>query len=298
LCEVIADASLLRGGRPEGGASMVETTSTTTEAGVREGRVAAEPVAKGTKRPTRTRKAAARAKPTPRRPTPRAKKPEVTKAGPEPRVEAKGVLARLTEMGTSAGEVIVGGAKTAGVAVGHAGVTVGRAAGETGVTVGHAAVGAGKAALSAGSAVGSVLRRPRRGDVEGSAAMIRHGYRAIARGDFAALKPLVADDAVWHFPGRSEMAGDYAGPDGIGQMFKQLGDRTGGTLRMDLHDVTASIDHVVALQHVKATRDGRTLDAKQVVVFHVHAGRISEVWGPVSQTQYEDDEFWGPKTKP
>jgi ketosteroid isomerase-like protein len=185
-----------------------------------------------------------------------------------------------------AGGAVVGGAKVAGVAVGHAGIAAGRAA-----------VGAGKTIASASGTVRSAIRPRRRGEAEGNAAMIRRGYRAIAKGDFVSLKGLVADDAVWHVPGRSELAADYTGPEEIAKMFLGLGERSGGTLRIDLHDVTASHDHVVALQRVRATRDGLTLDAKQVVVFHIHAGRISEAWGPVSTTQHEDDGFWGAKTR-
>jgi ketosteroid isomerase-like protein len=193
----------------------------------------------------------------------------------------------LAEAATSVGGAVVVGARTAGVAVGHAGATVGRAT-----------VVAGRKVSSASGTVRSVLRPFRRGDAEGNAAMIRHGYRAIAKRDFTALKGLIADDAVWHFPGHSAIAGDYAGADKIAQMFIRLGERSGGTLQTDLHDVTSSTDHVVALQRVRATRDGLSLDAKQLVVFHVHAGRISEAWGPVSTTQREDDEFWGAKSKP
>jgi uncharacterized protein len=193
---------------------------------------------------------------------------------------------RVAHAVATAGGTIVNGAKTAGVTVGHAGAGVGRAT-----------VGAGRTvALAAGSAR-HAMRPPRRRDAEGDAALIRRAYRAIAKQDLYLLRNLFADDAAWHVPGESVVAGTHEGPEAVAAMFGKLLDKTDGTVRLDLHDVAASPDHVVALQRVRAQRNIRTLDSQQLVVFHVHAGKIREVWGPVSMTQPKDDAFWGTKAK-
>jgi ketosteroid isomerase-like protein len=197
-----------------------------------------------------------------------------------------GLRTRLARAVTAAGGTIASGAKTAGGTVGHAGASVGRAT-----------VGAGRTVALAAGTARHALRPPRRRDAEGDAALIRRAYRAIAKQDLYLLRNLFADDAVWHVPGESVVAGTHEGPEAIAAMFGKLRDETDGTVRLDLHDVAASPDHVVALQGVRAHRDTRTLDAQQLVVFHVHAGKIREVWGPVSMTQPKDDAFWGTKGK-
>jgi uncharacterized protein len=198
-----------------------------------------------------------------------------------------GLQTRLARAVTAAGGTIVSGAKTAGVTVGHAGASVGRAT-----------VGAGRTVALAASTARHALRPPRRRDAEGDAALIRRAYRAIAKQDLYLLRTLFTDDAVWRVPGESVVAGTHEGPEAIAEMFGKLRDKTDGTVWLDLHDVAASRDHVVALQRVRARRNTRTLEAQQLVVFHVHGGMIREVWGPVSMTQSKDDAFWGMKGKP
>ena len=44
------------------------------------------------------------------------------------------------------------------------------------------------------------------------ASVVERFYAALAEGDVAAARDCWADDAVWHVPGRSDLAGDY-GPD-------------------------------------------------------------------------------------
>ena len=42
-------------------------------------------------------------------------------------------------------------------------------------------------------------------------ARIKDGYAAFAKGDFAVLNDLFAEDIVWHASGRNQLSGDYRG---------------------------------------------------------------------------------------
>jgi hypothetical protein len=53
---------------------------------------------------------------------------------------------------------------------------------------------------------------------------------------------------------------------------------SGGTIRIDLHDVIGNNGHVVALTTVRAEREGRTLQDNTVQVFHIRDGTATEVW--------------------
>jgi hypothetical protein len=59
-------------------------------------------------------------------------------------------------------------------------------------------------------------------------ARIRDGYAAFAKGDFAALNDLFAEDLLWHVNGRSQFAGEYRGPEAVFGVFGKLMEVTEG----------------------------------------------------------------------
>jgi uncharacterized protein len=121
--------------------------------------------------------------------------------------------------------------------------------------------------------------------------LVRRGFDAFSKGDVDALRELFDQDAVWHAPGRSPLAGDHRGVDAILGFFARTMELTRGTFRVELHDVLANDDHAVALHTVRGEREGRTLEDKSVLVSHVRNGKFVETWG-YSEDQYADDEFF------
>lgn len=124
-----------------------------------------------------------------------------------------------------------------------------------------------------------------------NATLIRRGYEAFAAGDMDTVAKVFAEDIAWHIAGRGELARDYKGQAEVFGFFGQLAELSGSTLQLELHDLLASDDHVVALVRERASRPGRTLDISTVHVWHVADGRAVEFWG-IASDQYADDEFW------
>jgi uncharacterized protein len=122
--------------------------------------------------------------------------------------------------------------------------------------------------------------------------LVRRGYDAFSRGDMQTLREVFSPDIVWHSAGRSQLAGEYAGVDAVLGFFGRTMELTGGTFRVDVHDVVANDEHVVGLHAVTAEREGRTLRDQNVLVFHVRDGRASEVW-QLWADQYAADAFFG-----
>jgi uncharacterized protein len=122
--------------------------------------------------------------------------------------------------------------------------------------------------------------------------LVREGYAAFGRGDLEMLQNrFFAAGIRWHFPGRSPFGGDYTG---IGEVMTWLGrsfEASGGTVRIQLHDVIGNDEHVVALTTVRAEREGRNLEDNTVQVFHIHDGKATEVWTHPADL-YATDEFW------
>jgi uncharacterized protein len=121
--------------------------------------------------------------------------------------------------------------------------------------------------------------------------LVRRGYAAFNTGDVETLRQLFADTTVFHEPGHSPISGDYQGLDQVLGFFGTLGERSGGTFRITLHDVVANDEHAVGLHSSDAERDGRTVRSPTVLVFHVRDGRITETWS-YHHDQHDFDAFW------
>jgi ketosteroid isomerase-like protein len=105
------------------------------------------------------------------------------------------------------------------------------------------------------------------------------------------LGELFADDVVWHVGGRSSITGDYKGKGEVFGLFARLAQETGGTFRLDIHDVLANDDHAIGMVKTTGERGGRTLNDNGVQVFHIDDGKVTESWFHPGD-QYADDEFW------
>ncbi len=123
-------------------------------------------------------------------------------------------------------------------------------------------------------------------------AVIRKGYEAFSKGDIETLQnEVLTDDIVWHFPGRNPLSGDYKGISEVLGFFGQLGERSGGTFQATLEDVFANDERGVGLHHATGTREGRTLDTHEVLVFRFRGDKASEAQS-YSQDQQAEDQFW------
>jgi hypothetical protein len=75
--------------------------------------------------------------------------------------------------------------------------------------------------------------------------------------------------------------------DWLGRSFQA----TGGTIRIELHDVIGNDEHVAALTTVRAERAGKLLKDITVQIFHLRDGQATEVWTHPADL-YAADDFW------
>ncbi|MGH9186710.1 MAG: nuclear transport factor 2 family protein, partial [Acidimicrobiales bacterium] len=66
---------------------------------------------------------------------------------------------------------------------------------------------------------------------------------------------------------------------------------SGGTYSPEIHDILANDEHTVALLHVTARRNAKTLDQDYALVLHIRDGQITEAW-EVWTDEAAWDEFW------
>lgn len=121
--------------------------------------------------------------------------------------------------------------------------------------------------------------------------LLRRGYDAFSRGDMNTLRDAVfADDVAFHIPGNNRLAGDYAGKDNVFAFLGKVMELSGGSFRLQVHDVVGSDEHAIGLTNHSGQREGRTANYHSVNVCHVRGGKLVELWEHPEQPAY--DAFW------
>jgi ketosteroid isomerase-like protein len=123
-------------------------------------------------------------------------------------------------------------------------------------------------------------------------AIARESYDALAKGDLDYIRDrLLADEVVFHVPGRGPLVGDYRGKDEVVRYLTQYSDLAGSAVRLEPQEFLSGEDHVAALVHARGERDGRVLDDRGVHLFRISNGKISERWS-YPQDLYSTDAFF------
>lgn len=122
--------------------------------------------------------------------------------------------------------------------------------------------------------------------------LARNLFDAFYRNDVVKLFALIAENAVWHFPGRKgQLAGEHRGREAVFAFLTKIPALSNGTFRAVLGDVLANHDGAVALFRGKGQRNGLTLDNPTCLQMKIENGKIVEfrefVWD-----LYAVDEFW------
>jgi uncharacterized protein len=118
-------------------------------------------------------------------------------------------------------------------------------------------------------------------------------YAALAAGDLAAAGECFREEAIWHLPGTSRIAGTHRGWPAIRDDFlAKLGPLSGGTFRAQVFDVAVGAEYIVAIGSGTAEHASRRLDVTICRLMRVQDGKILEVRGHYSD-QAALDAFWG-----
>ncbi len=126
-----------------------------------------------------------------------------------------------------------------------------------------------------------------------NAALHRKGHDAFSRGDMDALSEMIAEDTVWHSPGKSLVSGEFRGREAVfGKFFAKMNELSDGTAKFVEHqDYFGNDERSVALGRFAATRNGRTEEVKMCEVIRWRNGQIAEEWSYV-EDQYRWDALW------
>ncbi|GAA0656724.1 nuclear transport factor 2 family protein [Streptomyces thermocarboxydovorans] len=124
------------------------------------------------------------------------------------------------------------------------------------------------------------------------AMLVRKGYGAFIEGDLDALRDLLSSDATHHVPGTGIISGDYKGRDAILDMYRRLGEETGGTFRVELGQIFVDgRGHVMSVHHAMGDRQGKHLDEDGGIVFRIVGDKITDLDECVADLDAAND-FW------
>ena len=105
------------------------------------------------------------------------------------------------------------------------------------------------------------------------------------------LEALLAPDVVWHVPGRSAIAGEHRGREGVLRYFERRRDVARNSFRIEPGTLLAGDELVVHFATGRAEIDGSSRRWETIGVFRIAGGRIAEC-RLLPFDQYAFDEIW------
>ena len=117
---------------------------------------------------------------------------------------------------------------------------------------------------------------------------------AVSQGDVDRFGDiLLSDEIVWHWPGKSSMAGDYRGRAAALDLIRGFHRLTGGRLSVEPLDILEGAEHLMSFTHIRAEKAGQQLDVTMADAMRFGPdGRVVEYW-TLSNDQEAVDTFLG-----
>ena len=126
---------------------------------------------------------------------------------------------------------------------------------------------------------------------DSNSVIIRKTYEDFARGNIPSVFATFDAGISWHVPGHSPLSGDYTGHDQIGGFFQRTMELSGGAFSIDVHNVLAENDLVVALVTVNAQRNGLSASFPEIHVWRMKDGKAIQ-FREYQGDEQREDRFW------
>lgn len=122
--------------------------------------------------------------------------------------------------------------------------------------------------------------------------IIHQFYIFLAKGDFEKVGSLLADDLVWHQPGKGALSGSYKGKEAVFSHLGRMSELSGGTFAIDQIDYITENNHlVVAAVAFEVFAFDKSMRMRGIDLYRVENDKIQEVW-LFSERIDEEDAFW------
>jgi ketosteroid isomerase-like protein len=121
--------------------------------------------------------------------------------------------------------------------------------------------------------------------------IIRKAYEDFAQGNIPSVFAAFDAGITWHVPGHSPLSGDYTGHDQIGSFFQRTMELSEGAFSIDVHNVLAENDLVVALVTVNGERNGLSASFPEIHVWRMKNGKATD-FREYQGDEQREDQFW------
>ena len=130
--------------------------------------------------------------------------------------------------------------------------------------------------------------------MDSKAERLAEAMAAVSRGEVERFgEILLSDDVVWHWPGRSAVAGEYRGRDAALELIRGFNRLTQGRLHVEPVDILEGREYLMSFTHVTADQEGRHLDVMMADAMRFGPdGRVEE-FRTLSNDQAAVDAFIG-----
>jgi uncharacterized protein len=116
-------------------------------------------------------------------------------------------------------------------------------------------------------------------------------YKDFANRDWDAVLSACADQVTFQVSGKSKLAGKYTKADFVSGFAEKLMELSGGTLKLEVHDILASDRHGVVLLSESLTRNGEKVEYRAAHVWRMEGGK-PVAWYEYPRDLYQFDKLW------
>ena len=126
---------------------------------------------------------------------------------------------------------------------------------------------------------------------DSNSVIICKAYADFAQGNIPSVFAVFDAGITWHVPGHSPLSGDYTGHDQIGGFFQRTMELSGGAFSIDVQNVLADNDLVVAMVTVNAQRNGLSASFPEIHVWRMKNGKAAD-FREYQGDEQREDRFW------
>lgn len=121
--------------------------------------------------------------------------------------------------------------------------------------------------------------------------MLRRAYALFHQGDAEGFLEYCTQNVVFHFPGRSQFAGDYTGEELSTRIAPKIMELTGGSFTEIIIDVFANDHRGVVLETQQLSRDGKQFEYQTLHLWEIQDGKLTR-FSECPLDLYKFDHVW------
>ena len=121
--------------------------------------------------------------------------------------------------------------------------------------------------------------------------LLRSGYAAFASGDLATIERMFHPGVIWHAQRLGQLGGDHIGWPAVADFFGRSMQLMRGTFHIDVIEVLTNATGGAVVVQSMGERDSKRLNDRQVHLFHVENGQVTEIWQFVGDG-HAAEAFW------